>query len=508
MLRHFSSPRAGAAAALVVVCGVWTGACARRADAPSSERTLRIGVALPREGPGRSGVTGLAGLLTTESLLATTSDGRQAPRLATDWQWDATRTKLTVQLRPDVFFHDGAPLTGPVAAAALKKSLTDNPAPSFSSVSDVTATGEHEIVIHLSRPDAFLTSDLPGASLVKPQTQDVGTGPFKLVSGEPNIELEAFAKYYRGQPSIDRIQILRLPSLRNAWASLMRGEVDMLHDLSREAIDFVQAETTVHTYFFPRAYYVELVFNVRHPVLQRPDVRRAITEAINKEAAVREGLRSHGSPADSSIWPGHWASISTAHVPTFNPESARGRLDAAGFPVRRAEPGAMPKRLSFTCLLFEEDQRFNRLALVIQKQLFDIGIDMKLEPVSLKTLGPRLARGDFEAFLFEFASGRSLSWTYLAWHSHGNGFFDSGYRAADAVLDRLRYSPSDEETRAATAELLEVFKKDPPAVFIAWQEQARAVSARFDVPQEPGRDIMGSVWQWRVKPAAAVQAQR
>ncbi len=508
MLRHFNSPHAGAAAALVVVCVVWMVGCARRAEPPPSERTLRIGVALPREAPGRSGITGLVGLLTTESLLATTSDGRQSPRLATDWQWDETRTQLKVQLRPDVFFHDGTPLTGPIAAAALKRSLADNPAPSFSSVRDVTATGEHEIVIHLSRPDAFLTSDLPSASLLKPQTRDVGTGPFKVVSHQPSIELEAFAKYYRGQPSIDGIQILGLPSLRNAWASLMRGEIDMLHDLSREAVDFVQAETTVHTYFFPRAYYVELVFNVRHPVLQRPDVRRAITEAINKEAAVRDGMRSHGSPAESSIWPGHWASISTAHGPTFNPESARTRLDAAGFPVRRAEPGAMPKRFSFTCLLFKDDTRFNRLALVIQKQLFDIGIDMKLEPESIKTLGPRLARGDFDAFLFEFASGRSLSWTYLAWHSHGNGYFDSGYRAADAVLDRLRYSPSDEETRAATAELLEVFKKDPPAVFIAWQEQARAVSARFDIPQEPGRDILGSVWEWRVKSAAALQAQK
>ena len=32
---------------------------------------------------------------------------------------------------------------------------------------------------------------------------------------------------------------------------------------------------TVKTYSFPRPYYIPLVFNVRHPVLKRTEVRRA-----------------------------------------------------------------------------------------------------------------------------------------------------------------------------------------------------------------------------------------
>jgi peptide/nickel transport system substrate-binding protein len=500
--------RASTAAVLVAVSGVCLVGCGRNPGSQPVQGTLRIGAALPTNAPAGSGLRALTGLLINETLLTTNFDGRPSPRLASDWQWDESRTKLTVRLRQNVYFHDGTELTAPIAAEVLKKSIADQETPSFSSISEVTAKGRYELEVRLSRPDAFVIADLPGTAIVKPGTTEVGTGPFKIVATKPNIRLQAFDKYYRGRPSVEEIEIEGYPSLRKAWASMMRGDIDMLHGVSRDAVDFVQAETTVHTYSFPRPYYVPLVFNVRHAVLRRADVRQALSEAINKDAAVRDGLRSRGTPAESPIWPQHWANAVEFHGLTFNPESARARLEAAGLPIQKPAEGGMPKRFSFTCLLFAEDTRFERMALVIQKQLFDIGVDMKLESVALRTLVPRLQKGDFDAFLFEFTSARTLSWTYYAWHSGVNPLFNSGYSGADAVLDRLRYASSDEDTRALTAELLEVFKNDPPAVFIAWQEQTRAVATRFEVPDEPGRDIMGSVWQWRVKPTTVLQASR
>jgi hypothetical protein len=38
---------------------------------------------------------------------------------------------------------------------------------------------------------------------------------------------------------------------------------------------------------------------------------------------------------------------------------------------------------------------------------------------------------------------------------------------------------------------------DPPAIFLAWSERARAISTRFDVPVEPGRDILSTLRLWR-----------
>ena len=131
----------------------------------------------------------------------------------------------------------------------------------------------------------------------------------------------------------------------------------------------------------------------------------------------------------------------------FNPEAAKLRLEAAGFPVHRA-PAAdrMDSRLRFTCLFWNEDPLYERIALMLQRQLFDIGIDMVLEPLSAIQLEERLASGSFDAFLYQFNSGRGFDWTYAFWHSPEAGVRSmqmSGYTGVDGALERLRAARND-----------------------------------------------------------------
>jgi hypothetical protein len=95
--------------------------------------------------------------------------------------------------------------------------------------------------------------------------------------------------------------------------------------------------------------------------------------------------------------------------------------------------------------------------------------------------------------------GRSLRWVYEFWHSHGpgQGQFDGGYRSADAVLDRIKAAPTDEEIRQGVTELIKIIREDPPAAFLAWQMTSRAVSTKFDVAFEADREIFGNLWKWR-----------
>jgi ABC-type transport system substrate-binding protein len=154
----------------------------------------------------------------------------------------------------------------------------------------------------------------------------------------------------------------------------------------------------------------------------------------------------------------------------------------------------MPSRFRFTCHTLANEARFEKIASLLQKQLHDIGVDMEVEALPLRELGSRLANGRFDALLLERSSGRSLAWTYMTFHS---SMAPNGYRSADGVLDRLRRARSDEETRVAVSDLQKILHDDPPALFLMWPIVARAVSNRFVVPGEAGRDVMGSLWQWR-----------
>jgi peptide/nickel transport system substrate-binding protein len=443
----------------------------------------------------------LVDLLTTEAIVTNAPDGRQSERIAKSWTWNDDRTVLRLVLRHDVFFHDGTKLTPELVAQSLGRSVKAKDAFSYSSVVSVNASGPDTIDITLSEPNSFLLPDLSLTSLRIPDHPEIGTGPFRLVQGGEHSLLHAFEKYYKGRPALESVEVDFYPTQRKAWAAMLRGELGMLYEVSHDAVDFVEAETTIKTYSFPRSYYIPLVFNVRHPVLRNVEVRRAINEALDRNALIADGLRGRGKVADGPIWPGHWA-YSDSPGFAFNPDAARLRLDNAGLRVRPGERGAMPSRFSINCLVLN-DSRFERLALLMQRQLSEVGIDLHLTPVTADQLRERFSRGDFDAVLFEMA-GRSLSWVYAFWHSPSPTsptLVDTGYTAGDRILDGIRRAHSDEEIRRGVADLMRVFHDDPPAAFLSWQITSRAVSTSFDVLSDPDRDILSNVWQWRAAPA-------
>jgi peptide/nickel transport system substrate-binding protein len=292
----------------------------------------------------------------------------------------------------------------------------------------------------------------------------------------------------------------------------MRDEINMLYEVSPDAVDFVDQESSVTTHPFTRPYYYFVPFNMRHPILRRREVRQALSQAVDRQAIVRDAMRDRGEPADGPIWKYHWAYSTAQRTHQHNAEAARLRLEAAGLTGGKTAAGQMPSRFRFTCLMFGEDPRFERIALVLQKQLYDVGVDMHIEALPYLELAKRMQRGDFDALLIEITSGRSLSWVYRVWHSaHKDSVLNTGYQAADRALERVRVARTESETRAAVSEVQRVLYEDPPALFLAWPHVSRAVSSSievptYDSPAKPGSDIVGRLWQFR--PAAPGVARR
>jgi len=497
------APRYGAL--LIVLTLAAAGVCApgcQRVKNESGPVTLKIGIGIPTQGSQTSGARSLISQLRSEPWLTTRADGRQSDRIVSAWAWDDSHTTLRLTLRKDVRFHDGTLLTPQIAADLLRQTAANAAsifAISLASVASVEVSGPDSVELHLSERNQFVVPDLALVSVRRQLAsgEDVATGPFQVLKQEnQSAVLTAFPQYYRGRPSIDRIEVATYPTQRNAWAALMRGEIDMLHEVSRDAADFVEAETAFNTYSFPRAYYIPLVFSVRHPALKNAEVRKAINEAIDRATLIKDGMSGRGREADGPIWPEHWAYAKPAEPFVFNPAAARARLERAGFPIRASKDGQMPSRFSFTCVFFG-DGRFDRLAVLVQKQLADVGIDMKLRPVPQQQLEATLQAGQFDAFLFEMF-GRSLSWVYEFWRSHDGAHFNNGYTAADLILDRVRGARTEDEVKAGMRDLARVFHEDPPAAFISWQITSRAVSSKFEVESEEGRDVLTNLWQWRL----------
>jgi len=487
----------------------------RASGGPSTTPTplvLAIGTSIPRAGDAGAGVNEVVRSLTLEGPVAIGGTGRPIPREFDSWRWETQSRTLRLHVRPGVTFHDGTPLTSAIAAEILRSRFFDAKKQTVLSTSVISVqAGDSEVLVRTAKPEGFLISDIAGIPFGLPGLPRVGVGPFVYAAEGPPIELQAFDHYHVGRPAIDRIRISEYDTHRAAWAAMMRGEINMLFDVARDAVDFVQAESTVQSFSFLRPYYYAMVFNQRHSILRRKEVRQALNEAVDRDALVKTTLHGRGLPASGPIWPEHWAYSSTSQQYKFNPDAARLRFDAIGLtPRASAAPGRMPSRLRFNCLVIAEDERFQRTALVVQKQLSDIGVDMEISVQPLAGVRESLAVGSFDAVLFEFAASRALGFVYSFWHSPQPGsrvYVNTGYASADAALDRLRAAIDDDEVRVAVGDVQRVFFEDPPALFLTWPETTRAVSREFVVPNDGPRDIMGSVRQWRPAPPPVAGAR-
>jgi peptide/nickel transport system substrate-binding protein len=478
---------------IIAVAGL-LGSCdseARR-GVPAEPLTVKIGMFSTK----RTASLDVAGLFTSEPLVAAAWNGRPVFKLAESIVEDAKdQRKWTVTLRSDVRFHSGELITAPVVRALMLHKIARN-APE---IADIAALDDRRLLITLHKASSMKHEDLSTVQIDQGDEGNLGlrTGPFKLTSSQPTV-LEAFNEYYQGRPAVQRLEIQQYPTHRAAWSVMMRGEVNFLHEVSRDQIEFVETSGDIRAYPLLRPYYTALVFNTRHQVLRRREARVAINEAVDREELVKNGMRGHGRVAEGPFWPYHWAYPLGRFPVAFNPEAAKLRLDGAGLRVRPSRVGRMPARFAFSCLILAGDDRFERIALLVQRQLYAIGIDMTIVPVNLDQLRARLASGDFDAFILETISGRILNWAYRTWHSPAPGapaYLRTGYVAADQALDRLQLAHGDDEVRQALADVMHVMRTDPPAAFLVWPREARAVDAAIDIPYEKDRDVFGTLWQ-------------
>lgn len=433
----------------------WSCTPPTRTFAETSPLRIKIGARGTDEAPGI-----IRSMLFAEGLMAIDGHGRPTERLADDWKWEKDGLTLRVHLRPGVRFHDDTPVTAAVVKAILSPRIAKE---GFEAVSSIEARDSETILFHLTRPDGFLPSVLGNISIVDDKKPDIGTGPFRIVSETPRLKVVRNTSYYRGLPGFEEITVIGYPTPRAAWVGLMRGDVDMALEINRESVEFLEGATRFGIYASIQPFYIPLVFNFRNPILARPEVRRAIADAINRNEIVSQGMRGRGqvAEADDPIWPSHWAYNAATRHHTYNPNVARVRLEAAGFPLRPAKPGQRASRFQLKCVFYNGEPPFERIALLLQRQLAAVGIDLALEGLDGDGMRNRLRDGQFDVYLYQLTSGRDLTWAYRFWHSPSGALGtvrqDIGYNGADAVLDRLRQARQPEDIRIAVGDLRQRF---------------------------------------------------
>lgn len=454
--------------------------------ATATPAVLRIGIGgLPSLAAGR-GIQQLITNISTEGLARINQEGKLEPWLAENVQRSADGRSLDIQLRPNVKFHDGTPVTAEIVATFLRASLPRPLGAAFEDVESIAAAANNTVQIKFRQPSTFVAEILMDVPVQTTGPKPSATGPYKVASGPagPNdpVQVVPFDQYYQKAPGIQRISLNPYPSIRAAWADMLRGNLDMLYEVSPDLLDSIRGSTNVSLYTFDRPYQYALLLNTRNPLLKSPKVRQAFNKAIDRDAFVKDGLGGHGTPSAGPVSSHHWAYEPVGSTFTYAPRDAAAMLG---------------KPFTLKCLTVN-DAPYDQMALVLKRQLQEIGVTLEIEGVGVNEITEALTKRQFDSILIETSTGWSLFRAYRWWHSKGplnaTGFASP---AVDAALERVRHAANDDEYRLGVRAYEQAIADDPPAAFLAWGDRSRAVAKAFDVQAQPGRDILNTLRLWQ-----------
>ena len=473
-------------------------------DSSAGPVTLTIGLPVQTGVDPLHGASQAARLLSLEGLTFLARDGRPHPKLAESLTEAPDGLTWTVQLRPSAFFHDGTPVNSATVKESLERSLKGadrDRSPGLSDIIAIEAPSDRTLLIKLRERSRFLLDDLTVAIAKPGSTEPVGTGPFvNSESTNGDLVMTAVPNYYRGKPTIDRVVWKSYPAVRTAWAAMMRGEIDFLYQVPPEAVEFIESEDSVQLFSFLRNYAYLVIFNEKRKPFQSWQIRRALNYAINRDTLIERALSNRGQVVSGPVWPLHWAFDASVPNYSYDPSRATALLDAAGVQSHQdAGRSGAPGRIHFTCLVPENFDLWERMALIVQRDLAAIGVDMRLESLPFEEFNHRIAVGDFDAVVMELVVGNTPSRPYTFWSSRSaQNFWGYQNGELDRALSDLRRASDDLDYKNAFRRVQVESLGDPPAIFLALGQITRAVSRRFEVVAPPNTDILPSIPDWHL----------
>jgi peptide/nickel transport system substrate-binding protein len=338
-------------------------------------------------------------LLTTLARYDSTLTPR--PYLARRWEWSAERTRLTFHLETAVRWHDGQPTTARDVAWTLEAARdpdTGYPrANDLAELESARAADDSTVVLRFRSPQsrfpdlltdlailpAHLLDSIPHASLRQAawNVAPVGNGPFRFVSHEPNRRWvfaadSAFPAALGGPPRLQRFTVVVVDEPTTKLAALVSGELDFAGIQPAHA-EFVRRDPNLEVVSYPLLMTYGIVFNTRRPPFNRLALRRALSQAIDRNELVEGYIYGFGTPAEGPVPPS---------APNYLPVAAAG----SGTSEPRTE------RIAFELLTVGSGEA--ALEQMVQARLRTAGFDLTIRQLELSAFLARVYRShDFDA---------------------------------------------------------------------------------------------------------------
>ncbi len=237
--------------------------------------------------------------------------------------------------------------------------------------------------------------------------------------------------------------------------------------------------------------YTYIGWNNQHPIFRDQRVRRAMTLLIDKESMIRSLLFGLGEPIESPIHKFRPEYNRELKPYPYDPDQAGKLLAEAGWGDADGD-GVLDKVIdgtstpfSFEILVNSGNQLRKDVALILQNELKDAGIDCQVRELDWSIFLQRVKGQEFAAVVLGWTgSMRFPPDNYQIWHSSqakGNGSNHIGFAnpEVDEILEDYRREFDPQKRIALYQRYQEILYEEQPYTFLWMSRVARAYSRRF-----------------------------
>lgn len=414
-------------------------------------------------------------------------DGKLTPELAEDYEVTPDALTYTFKLR-DAKFHDSSAVTSKDVKASIERMIAPDSKATYRSelgvIKSIETPDDKTVKLTLSKPFVPLVhylglpeSAIIPASWIEAHGTDqnaapVGAGPFKFSNWERGRELtvEKFNDYYKeGLPKLDDVHYVFYGDENTRVNALKSGDVDII-----DYVPWKDAESIEQTEDLELASttgpFMMLQFNTQFGPFSKPEVRQAISYAIDRSVVINTAFNGRGTPLYGIAIPEGYMGYSKEKADHFkyDPEKAKELLAKAGYP-----DGFEARLLATSQYGFH-----NNTAIAVQAELAKIGIKVNLD---LPDWSGRMAKnnaGDYD-FLVAGTAGDIADPDWLSNFFYGgeqlvrlNNSAHFNDQVINDLLDKGRVTLDPAEREKIYDQFVDRAIEESPFVFMLWRDQS------------------------------------
>ncbi len=449
------------------------------------------------------------------------------PRLAERWEWSEDRLALTFHLR-EATWSDGVPITAEDVRwtweAQTHPDVAWRARRSKKSIRDVEVIDSRTVRFHFTESYPNQLEDA-NRGVVLPRhawgelpfsewrrsgawfaERMVSSGPFVLEEWRPGQEivLRRNERYYKaGAPLLDRLVFLVIPEKPAQISQILGGSIDYVQVIPPDQIERIEAhaDTELDAYWGRQFDY--LCWNARRPPLDDPAVRRALTQATDRQAIVDSIYRGYARVGVTGILSSTWAFDATLEPWPYDRGAADAALAAAGFADVDGD-GVLERdgeRLAFELIVQNGNRVHQDAATLIQAQLARAGVELQQRPLEFQTWVDKVKAGEFDVAIGGWEIPSSLDMGF-AFHSDEIGNFNfGGYRNADldAVLEAANRAAETDERRRLLHQVQAILHHDQPYTFLWEPQKLNARRRRVRDSRPNALTSFYNIDEWRIE---------